>query len=87
MTGAASSAATQSLIDRYGLSSRIPSRKGKEKEDGEVFGAEQAPVLGGSVSDSAPASPVAGAKWADTKEKREQELKERKARMVLEARK
>ena len=62
----------QSLIDRYGLSARVPSRKGKERDSAEA-----------SVSEAG----IDGrGKWEDTKEKRERELKERKERMILEAR-
>ncbi|OWZ26577.1 hypothetical protein C356_06908 [Cryptococcus neoformans c45] len=63
----ASNAKTQSLIDRYNLSSRLPSHKGKEKAEGEPAEIDN--------------------KWEESKEKRELGLKERKERMILEARK
>ncbi|WVO17961.1 hypothetical protein L204_105659 [Cryptococcus depauperatus] len=60
----------QSLVDRYNLSSRLPSSKGKEKAEGE-----------------SPARKKADArKWEESKEKRELGLKERKEKMILEAR-
>ena len=62
----------QSLIDRYGLSSRVPSRKGKERDSAEAPASE--------------AGMDGRGKWEDTKEKRERELRERKERMILEAR-
>ncbi|KAK1920917.1 hypothetical protein DB88DRAFT_113432 [Papiliotrema laurentii] len=66
----------QTLIDRFNLSSRLPSRKGKEKDPAE------------SPATAEAEKPVVGAKneWADSKERREQELRERKERMILEAR-
>ncbi|WVW79747.1 hypothetical protein I302_101717 [Kwoniella bestiolae CBS 10118] len=67
-----------SLIDRYNLSSRIPtpSHKGKEKE-----------VLDDVDSGSStPVSEAESKKWEDTREKREMGLKERKEKMILEAR-
>jgi coupling of ubiquitin conjugation to ER degradation protein 1 len=68
---------SQTLIDRYNLNARIPSVKGKEKEE--------------VVVDTSPAGLGTGGKdgkgeWADTKDKRERELRERKERMILEAR-
>ena len=58
----------KSLIDRYGLSARIPSvDKGKAKAEDE--------------------QPGQGAgKWEGSKEERERGLRERKEKMVLEAR-
>ncbi|WVQ83576.1 hypothetical protein IAT38_005717 [Cryptococcus sp. DSM 104549] len=69
-----------SLIDRYNLTSRVPSHKGKEKE-------VEGPV--GASSTETPVIPGAGDKnsrWEDSKEKREMGLKERKEKMILEAR-
>ncbi|WVQ73867.1 hypothetical protein IAR50_003448 [Cryptococcus sp. DSM 104548] len=63
----------QSLIDRYNLSSKVPSAKGKEKA------VEQ-------DQQEAEASASTGSKWEDSKEKREMGLKERKEKMILEAR-
>jgi coupling of ubiquitin conjugation to ER degradation protein 1 len=65
----------QSLIERYGLDTRLPSLKGKEKET------DQDEV------DEKDDHPGSTSKWEDTKEKREMDLKERKERMILEARK
>ncbi|KAK8861343.1 hypothetical protein IAR55_002162 [Kwoniella newhampshirensis] len=74
----------QSLIDRYNLSSRVPSRKGKERDPSE---------LGSSPTTQASAETVLTesegekkSKWEDSREKRETGLKERKERMILEAR-
>ncbi|RXK41444.1 hypothetical protein M231_01350 [Tremella mesenterica] len=74
---------TPSLIEKYGLASRLPSRKGKEKadlspvmENGNEKGVEAGAGMGMGV----------GGKWEDTREKRERELRERKERMILEAR-
>jgi coupling of ubiquitin conjugation to ER degradation protein 1 len=64
-----------SLIERYGLSSRIPSRKGKEVDTGETADA---------------AEQMAGAgrgQWSESREEREKGLRERKERMILQARK
>lgn len=55
------------MIDRYNLSSRLPSHKGKEKAEGETAQIDN--------------------KWEESKEKRELGLKERKEKMILEARK
>ncbi|KJE01253.1 hypothetical protein I311_05118 [Cryptococcus gattii NT-10] len=63
----AANARTQSLIDRYNLSSRLPSHKGKEKAEGEPAHMDN--------------------KWEESKEKRELGLRERKEKMILEARK
>jgi hypothetical protein len=65
----------KSLIDRYGLSARIPSAdkgKGKEDESGTPTGQ---PGQGQGVG-----------KWEGSKEERERGLRERKEKMVLEAR-
>ncbi|WWC68983.1 uncharacterized protein I206_102919 [Kwoniella pini CBS 10737] len=64
-----------SLIDRYNLASRIPSHKGKEKE---VDSGTSTPSSVDSFDDKG--------KWEDSKEKREMGLKERKEKMILEAR-
>ncbi|ODO06274.1 hypothetical protein L198_01506 [Cryptococcus wingfieldii CBS 7118] len=71
-TKTASAIKAQSLIDRYNLSSRVPSLKGKEKAVEENQLAET--------------SANAASKWEDSKEKREMGLKERKEKMILEAR-
>jgi len=62
----------KSLIDRYGLSARIPSvDKGKAKAEDEQPGQGQGQGAG---------------KWEGSKEERERGLRERKEKMVLEAR-
>lgn len=77
----------KSLIDRYGLSSRVPSSadKGKGKE-----------VNNGSQSDTNAVRDTSGqgengtlgekGKWEASKEARERGLRERKEKMILEAR-
>ncbi|KAK6906930.1 hypothetical protein L486_04349 [Kwoniella mangroviensis CBS 10435] len=79
--GKSQNAKNSSLIDRYNLSSRIPtpSHKGKEKElPDEVDSGASTPV---SISETE------GKKhWEDTREKREMGLRERKEKMILEAR-
>jgi coupling of ubiquitin conjugation to ER degradation protein 1 len=69
------------LIERYGLANRVPSRKGKEVDAGERpeaagqdEGAGQNQASGGKAN------------WADSREGREKVLRERKERMILEAR-
>ena len=69
----AASVSRQTLIERYNLNERLPSVKGKERE---------LPV--GEPAEER-AKDVKG-EWADTKDKRERELRERKERMILEAR-
>ncbi|ORY29561.1 hypothetical protein BCR39DRAFT_532135 [Naematelia encephala] len=68
-----------SLIERYQLSSRIPSRKGKEKDEEDSGAGAPGAAPGGGVGGEA-------VKWEDTREGREKGLKERKERMILEAR-
>jgi coupling of ubiquitin conjugation to ER degradation protein 1 len=68
----------KSLIDRYGLSARIPSvdkGKGKEKAEDESETPTGQPGQGQGVG-----------KWEGSKEERERGLRERKEKMVLEAR-
>jgi coupling of ubiquitin conjugation to ER degradation protein 1 len=70
------------------LGTRVPSAKGKEKardensiardEPGQDSEDEIVTVSARSVS--------GGGKWEETKEKREMELRERKEKMILEAR-
>ena len=79
--------AAQSLIERYGLGSKVKvpvSRKGKEREAGEMESA----LVGreGQVGLSEGRAGEGRVRWEDTKEKREQELRDRKERMILEAR-
>lgn len=63
-----------SLIEKYGLTNRIPSRKGKEVD----MGIDEAPatVVGNENASG----------WSESREMREKALKERKERMILEAR-
>ncbi|GFZ42830.1 hypothetical protein JCM24511_00548 [Saitozyma sp. JCM 24511] len=85
LSSKSSSKPARSLIDRYGLSSRLSSlEKGKGKEvepnsAGATNGSANGVGGGGAAA-------MSGGKWEDTKEKRERELKERKERMILEAR-
>ncbi|WRT65438.1 uncharacterized protein IL334_002381 [Kwoniella shivajii] len=85
-TNSKSSFKNTSLIDRYNLSSRIPSHKGKERE---IEPDSPTPTASGT---STPSSDVGSKseedkmRWEDTKEKRELTLKERKEKMILEAR-
>lgn len=81
----------QSLIERYGLGSQVKgsvsSRKGKEREESEksgLLGAEG----GGRREGEGVAREGQGRtmRWEDTKEKRERELRDRKERMILQAR-
>ncbi|WWD16755.1 hypothetical protein CI109_101187 [Kwoniella shandongensis] len=88
--GKSTPAKTQSLIDRYNLSSRVPSRKGKEKDVSELG---VAPHASSDEGASAGAGGVVAeteaqkkSNWEDSREKRELGLKERKERMILEAR-
>ncbi|WWC59977.1 uncharacterized protein I303_102540 [Kwoniella dejecticola CBS 10117] len=71
----ASSTKNSSLIERYNLSARIPSHKGKEKD---VDSGTSTPTSVDSFEDKG--------KWEDSREKREMGLKERKEKMILEAR-
>lgn len=77
-----------SLIERYGLSSRVSSRKGKEVDEGEHGAAPPVPDSASSAAAAATPGPLGGGKgkWEDTREGREKGLKERKERMILEAR-
>jgi coupling of ubiquitin conjugation to ER degradation protein 1 len=63
-----------SLIEKYGLTGRIPSRKGKEVDTGSD---EPVGQVGGDEKSSG---------WSESREMREKALKERKERMILEAR-
>ncbi|WWC87514.1 uncharacterized protein L201_002404 [Kwoniella dendrophila CBS 6074] len=78
-----------SLIDRYNLTSRIPSsHKGKEKE----IDSASSISIDSDKSSTSPISEVVvprteeKGKWEDSREKRESGLKERKEKMILEAR-
>ncbi|ORX36390.1 hypothetical protein BD324DRAFT_492952 [Kockovaella imperatae] len=79
----ASSKPQQSLIERYGLSSQLPTRKGKEREH---VGDEDASGQAGPVQEASQRQSSTGGKWEDTKEKREMDLRQRKEKMILEAR-
>lgn len=81
---------SQTLIERYNLATRLPSHKGKEKDPAEEGGA--APPYGATApAPTAASTAMQGslnekAGWAETKEKRELGLRERKEKMILEAR-
>ncbi len=78
---------TQSLIERYGLNAKLPSRKGKERDpDLSLSSTESQVVQGGGGGGTGGTGGDGKGKWEDTREKRERELKERKERMILEAR-
>lgn len=66
------------MIEKYGLSNRVPSRKGKEVDPGEKGG--------DVVGQDTPGVGDGKGKWEDSREGREKGLKERKEKMILEAR-
>lgn len=88
----ASGKKSQTLIERYNLATRLPSHKGKEKDPAEEGGAASTGDGNGVASPAAagvaapPGAQTQQAGWAETKEKREMGLRERKEKMILEAR-
>jgi coupling of ubiquitin conjugation to ER degradation protein 1 len=82
-TAQAAAVKQQSLIDRYNLSSRLAGDSAKASASPEP------PTSGGGSGVSsgvATPSSIASGKWEATREDREKDLRARKERMILEAR-